>query len=232
MSDTTTPTKHYLLWIDVETTAIKPEDGQLLEVGMRITNLDGSEVAPQTVNAPYAFSTIIPHARLDYTPATERAFKMHQENGLLSMVFWYKNQLSIGTWLLDCIDKLQDNNGPHAILHPAGTNVDFDLEWLKDKQAPLFFTPIWESNVSYRKLDMSTIRLTLTAVGIDPYQANHKTTHRVDDCLDRDIHDYMSYIEWVKTHEEFSEASLDPDEMADFPVGDSLHERFESEDDE
>lgn len=226
MSDTTTPTKHYLLWIDLETTAIKPEDGQLLEVGMRITNLDGSEVAPQTVNAPYAFSTIIPHARLNYTRATERAFKMHQENGLLSMVFRYKKQLSIGTWLLDCIDKLQDNNGPHAVLHPAGTNVDFDFEWLNDKQPALFNSPLWESNVSYRKLDMSAIRLTLTAVGIDPYKANHKTTHRVDDCLDRDILDYISYIEWVKEHMKADDPECDCD------FGYSLHELFESEDNE
>lgn len=225
MSDNT---KHYLLWIDVETTAIKPEDGQLLEVGMRITNLDGSDVGTLYNYSEFSFSTIVPHAQLNYTPATERAFKMHQENGLLSMVFRYKKQLSIGAWLLDCIDKLQDNNGPHAILHPAGTNVDFDLEWLKAKEAPLFFTPIWE-NVSYRRLDMSAIRLTLTAVGIDPYKANHKTTHRVDDCLDRDIHDWRNWIQWVQEHN-------DNDINGFCDCGcvchQSLSDLFESEDDE
>lgn len=34
--------RRMLLWLDTETTAIKPEDGQLLEIGMRITNLDGT----------------------------------------------------------------------------------------------------------------------------------------------------------------------------------------------
>lgn len=225
MSDNT---KHYLLWIDVETTAIKPEDGQLLEVGMRITNLDGSDVAPQAVDDPYVFSTIVPHKQLTYTNKTEYAFIMHQNNGLINEVLNCDEQRSIIPWLVDCIDKLQDNNWQHAVLHPAGTNVDFDLEWLKAHQIYLY-PPIFDSNVSYRKLDMSAIRLTLMAIGIDQYKANHKTTHRVDDCLDRDIHDWKNWVQWVREHDK-NDISSDCDCGCVCPQ--SLYELFESEDDE
>lgn len=215
--------RHLLLWIDTETTAIKPEDGQLLEIGMRITDLDGTDPTAWQGHNPYAFSTIIPHATIDYTAKTATAIRMHQDNGLINEVFAGENPRYVGRWLLDSIDRLQQN-GPHVTLHPAGTNVDFDIAWLKAHQKPLFNTPLWEGNVSYRKLDLSTIRLTLNAVGVNPYKAGAKPTHRVDDCLERDIFDWMHWVEWVQEHMKADDPGADCD------FGPSLHERFETED--
>ena len=225
MSDTTTPSKHLLLWIDTETTAIKPEDGQLLEIGMRITNLDGTDPKPWQVYNPYKFSAVIPHSRIIYTRDTEHVIRIHQGNGLLDEVLSTQAAKSPGDWLLDSVDKLQDE-GPHITLHPAGTNVDFHIAWLKAHQPRLIHSPLWGSTVSNRKLDMSTVRLTLETVGINPYKRGRTPKHRVNDCLDRDIWDWMNWAEWVEEHMDAD----DPDCDCDF--GNSLHERFESEDNE
>lgn len=148
---------------------------------------------------------------------------MHQDNGLLDEVLGTQTAKSPGEWLLDIVDKLQDG-GLHITLHPAGTNVDFDLAWLKAHQPKLIFTPLWDDTVSYRKLDLSTVRLTLATVGINPYRNSKSPKHRVNDCLDRDIWDWRNWVEWVENHM----AADDPN--CDRYFGNSLQERFESED--
>ncbi len=212
--------RRMLLWLDTETTAIKPEDGQLLEIGMRITNLDGTIPSEWQGYNPYNFSTVIPHSRISYTRDTEHAIRMHQDNGLLDEVLGTQTAKSPGEWLLDIVDKLQDG-GLHITLHPAGTNVDFDLAWLKAHQPKLIFTPLWDDTVSYRKLDLSTVRLTLATVDINPYRNSKNPKHRVNDCLNRDILDWMNWVEWVKEHM----AADDPNCDCDF--GNSLQKRFE-----
>ncbi|RSX44673.1 hypothetical protein [Bifidobacterium castoris] len=191
--------EHLLLWIDTETTAIKPEDGQLLEIGMRITDLDGTPMTEPGNYDSYKFSTVIPHSCINYTRDTAYAIRMHQDNGLLDEALCAEPPVNAGEWLLDRVDRLTFG-GPSVRLHPAGTNVDFDLAWLRAHQEPLLTGPAWNEYVSYRKLDMSTIRLTLETVGINPYENSRKATHRVDDCLDRDIYDWTHWAEWAKKH--------------------------------
>lgn len=215
--------RHMLLRVDTETTAIKPEDGQLLEIGMRITNLDGTIPSEWQGYNPYNFSTVIPHSRIIYTRDTEHAIRMHQDNGLLDETLGTQTAKSSAEWLLDIVDKLQDG-GLHITLHPAGTNVDFDLAWLKAHQPKLILTPLWDDTVSYRKLDLSTVRLTLATVGINPYRNSKNPKHRVNDCLDRDIWDWQNWVEWVENHM----AADDPNRDRYF--GNSLQERFESKD--
>lgn len=219
--------EHLLLWIDTETTAIKPEDGQLLEIGMRITNLDGTPLVGEGDYDPYKFSTVIPHSRINYTRDTAYAIHMHQNNGLLDEVLDKEQSKKEDIWLVESFDRLASvSGGQHITLHPAGTNVDFDLAWLKAYNKSLFTSPMWNNGVSYRKLDLSTIRLTLETVDINPYgNGKKKPTHRVNDCLDRDIRDWMHWIEWVKEHMNADDPACDCD------FGPSLHERFVSGDD-
>lgn len=48
--------------------------------------------------------------------------------------------------------------------------------------------------LSYRALDLTTLRLTAKSLGRDPYTHREKPTHRVHDCLDRDINEYRHYL--------------------------------------
>ena len=65
---------------------------------------------------------------------------------------------------------------------PAGTNVDFDIDFL----TRLDLNP--DRWLSYRKFDLTTLRRYLTFLNCpeDPYKT-HAGTHRVCDCIRRDI---------------------------------------------
>lgn len=81
-------------------------------------------------------------------------------------------------------------------LHPAGTNVDFDLRQLDVHLSRHLNHPIAEG-LHHRKLDLTTLRLTDQAIGRDPYQ-NHAGTHRVQDCIRRDRNDYANYLDIMR----------------------------------
>lgn len=194
-------TEHALVWLDVETTAVRPDDGQLLEVGVKAT--------PLTDPHPILFDyhAVIRHTGINLTVQNLHAVRMHLANGLID----------------ECLDRESEDTKPVAamleeltagltslaesgyILHPAGTNVDFDLDWLDHAYNRLIATATpqnperyrFRTPLNYRKLDMSTIRLTCMAMGDDPYGRDHTGTHRVDDCLDRDMTEHGEWIEWM-----------------------------------
>ena len=78
-------------------------------------------------------------------------------------------------------------------LVPAGTNVDFDIDFLKR----LDLNP--DRWLSYRKFDLTTLRRYLTFLDCheNPYKT-HAGTHRVRDCIRRDINDYIRYRKLLK----------------------------------
>lgn len=176
---------HMLLWIDTETTGIDPKDGRLLEVGMRVTDLKASSIQEQ-------FDMAIRYDPDNETPIAigERnltAIGMHARNGLLAQCMDQRRAR--------CLDDVRMRIGDliyryrNVILHPAGTNVDFDLEWIDEKM------PGALAGVSYRKLDLSSLRITDMARGRDPYAYGHDTIHRTADCLQRDIDEYRAWLD-------------------------------------
>lgn len=126
MSDTTTPTKHYLLWIDVETTAIKPEDGQLLEVGVAITNMEGTVLyGPKSI--------VIKRQRLALDADTKHAILgMHAANDLINQVlvpYLPKTvEFQCKPLLDDLCAQLAGAKEAGCTIHVAGTNVQFDID--------------------------------------------------------------------------------------------------------
>lgn len=104
---------HMLLWIDTETTGLDPNQCELLEVGMQVTDLK----------------------------AETRGDSLH------------------------------------LIVHPEH--------------------PITQG-LHHRKLDLTSFRLADQAIGGNPYQ-NHAGTHRVQDCIRRDINDYTAYLDIIRT---------------------------------
>ncbi len=76
------------------------------------------------------------------------------------------------------------------VLHPAGTNISrFDLPMVER-----FCMTGFGELLHYRMLDVTALRLAAKACGQDPYQHRMKPTHRVHDCLDRDIAEYRHYL--------------------------------------
>lgn len=183
---------HRLIWIDTETTSIRPRDGQLLEVAMTLTDMQGRE-RPADAREAGAWRWIIRHDAIRLTPLTAYAITdLHVRNGLIDDVFGDKSETasSAAEGILDTLTDLAER----YVLHPAGTNVQFDIDWI---HAALGLTL---DQLDYHRLDMSGIRI--FARQTIPDRPNHPATiHRALDCLTRDITEYRTIIDTIKDHQ-------------------------------
>lgn len=171
-----------LLWLDFETTGTDRNDSLPLEVGMECTDVLGE----------HSFGSLHRIIRPDYLDLLDMspiAFSMHTDNGLLF-------ELLNGSAHDDCVDAVAnaveeylDSLAQRFMLVPAGTNVDFNLDFLRR----LNLNP--DAWLTYRKYDMATIRRLVTVLGApDPYQGD-SGPHRVKSCIARDIKDYKAMLE-------------------------------------
>ena len=171
--------RHLLLWMDVETDDTDPDECAILELGLRVTDLTGRECLD-------ALSATIHQDRLDTNPGTLGAIRMHAANGLLA------ESLNGGEDTRDAAlmaMRLIDHALPAGVLHPAGTNPRFDLTCLRrilQTGIGMDMTGRLMARLSYRCVDMTCLRMASQTAGGDPW-AGGAGTHRVDDCLDRDI---------------------------------------------
>lgn len=83
------------------------------------------------------------------------------------------------------------------MLHPAGTNVDYDIDVLTNQLGPHLHPDWLRQLTNHRKLDLSTYRISDLALDHNPYQ-NHAGTHRVQDCIRRDRNDYANYLDIMR----------------------------------
>uniref|UniRef100_UPI00359CB3E3 oligoribonuclease n=1 Tax=Bifidobacterium adolescentis TaxID=1680 RepID=UPI00359CB3E3 len=169
-----------LLWLDFETTGTDRNDSLPLEVGMECTDVLGE----------HSYGSLHRIIRPDYLNLLDMSpivFSMHTDNGLLF-------ELLNGSAGNDCVEAVAnaveeylDSLSQRFTLVPAGTNVDFDIDFLKR----LDMNP--DRWLSYRKFDLTT----LLDCPEDPYEG-HRGTHRVRDCIRRDINDYIRYRTLLK----------------------------------
>ncbi len=164
---------HMLLWIDTETTGLDPNQCELLEVGMQVTDLKAE------------------------TRGGSLHLIVHPDNGLLDTVmdadtneFGYANVArNLYEWM--------QNEATEYELHPAGTNVDYDIDLLTNQLGPHLHPDWLRQLTNHRKLDLSTYRLSDMALGHNPYQ-DHTGNHRVEDCIRRDRNDYTAYLDIMR----------------------------------
>lgn len=184
---------HMLLWIDTETTGLDPNQCELLEVGMQVTAIDGKR--PRD-----SFHLIVhPDNIRNWAnhPELLKAYEMHLANGLmLASAEAPKDTHDYQHTAWNIHEFLNDQLSQYT-LHPAGTNVDFDLRQLDVHLSRHLNHPITQG-LHHRKLDLTSFRLADQAIGRDPYQ-NHAGTHRVQDCIRRDINDYATYLDIIRT---------------------------------
>lgn len=168
-----------LLWVDVETTGVDRDLDELLEVGMRCTSVDAIEtygtltrlVKPQCLTLD------------DFTPVS---FSMHCDSGLLPALLDSDPRQVNRKAVVDAVLEFLDSLAQRFTLVPAGTNVDFDIDFLRR------LDPDIVRRMSYRKLDVTTLRhLADWFTDENPY-GRHSSRHRVRWCIERDISDYRS----------------------------------------
>lgn len=192
---------HALVWIDTETTAIDPADGQLLEIGVNATPLDDPDTAI------YCYQTPIWQRCINLNSDTAGAIRMHMSNGLIDECLDAGGHATTITDVFETLDTDLAVLAEKWVLHPAGTNPDFDVDWIKHTHATTYITPtartshrIWQ-HFNHRKLDMTAIRLSLQPLGINLLDPKvHDTQHRVANCINRDLHEYRMWRRWLDNH--------------------------------
>ena len=184
---------HMLLWIDTETTGLDPNQCELLEVGMQVTDLK-AETRGDSLHLIVHPDNVRNWAN---HPEMLKAYEMHLANGLmLACAEAPKTGYDYKHTALNIHEFLNDQLCQYT-LHPAGTNVDYDIDVLTSQLAP-YLHPDWLRELTnHRKLDLSTYRISDLALDHDPYQG-HTGTHRVEDCIHRDINDYAAYLDIMR----------------------------------
>lgn len=189
---------HKLLWIDLETTGISRTTAKILEIGMIVTSMDGS-----TEHDRFICPVRPDHVSLyDLDPTVLR---MHLDNGLLDTVMDAEpNEFGYANVARNLGEYLKDEAAQYK-LHPAGTNVDYDIDLLDNQLAP-YLHPDWLRQLTnHRKLDLTAFRIADLALGHNLYQG-HAGTHRVKDCIRRDRNDYATYLDIISAGQQGDQA--------------------------
>lgn len=171
-----------LLWLDFETTGTDRNDSLPLEVGMECTDVLGE----------HSYGSLHRIIRPDYLNLLDMspvAFSMHADNGLLFELLNGSAHDDCVEAVANAVEEYLESLSQRFTLVPAGTNVDFDIDFLRR----LNLNP--DAWLTYRKYDMATIRRLVTVLGApDPYQGD-SGPHRVKSCIARDIKDYKAMLE-------------------------------------
>ena len=174
-----------LLWIDTETTSIDPKRGDLLEIGVICTNMDATEQLA-------CHHAVIHHETLTIDQSNLKALEYHLANGLLAQVFDESNP-DHNMAAIDLCEFINTLAGQYT-LHPAGTNIQFDLDWIREH---LEIAGI--KGLSHRRQDITSLRLALQTIGLDQYDPEeYATNHRTGRCLQRDIKEYQHDLKTLR----------------------------------
>lgn len=160
---------HMLLWIDTETTGISRTNAKLLEIGMIVTSMDGIEEHDR-------FICPVRPDKLSLYDIDPKVLRMHLDNGLLDTVmdadtneFGYANVArNLYEWM--------QNEATEYELHPAGTNVDYDIDLLTNQLGPHLHPDWLRQLTNHRKLDLSTYRLSDMPSTTTPTKTTRATT--------------------------------------------------------
>ena len=154
-----------LLWADVETTSLNPAEGDLLEVGLRYTDM-GLHQLDDGLSTPIRWTgTPGPFTRAMHTP-----------NGLLEACRTAPPLAQAIVWARRYVERGLDG---HTVLL-AGSSVSFDRAWLNTHMPGVL------DGLHHRILDVSSLLVAVQAwaPGLADTLPGHETNQRVDTCLD------------------------------------------------
>ena len=111
-----------LLWMDVETTGLDPDHDRILEVELRCTDMRG-------VRCVGGFRRVIglQGRKASVTDGNLKAWRMHCANGLLEDALdgGYTEEETA-----NALEEYVDSLAQSFTLHPAGSNPQFDLDFI------------------------------------------------------------------------------------------------------
>lgn len=177
-----------LVWMDLETTGLHPDDGVILEVGVVITDRELTEVDRR--------SWVIPHERSEILgKMNDFVLKMHLTSGLLEEV-WSGSTFRATQKKRDQIEAeirrfivTNTANTDQKHIHLCGNTVgSFDMQWLKRHAASVLGV------MSYRVGDVSAFKVFFPGL-LD--QTDEGAAHRVMPDLEYSIQQLRQMREQV-----------------------------------
>lgn len=172
-------------FLDIETTGLSPDDDHILEIAWLITDSKLETLTPLR-------SHISGHSQEEWQgiwsqlQSNEPVRHMHQESGLLnairSQAAWPLNASAL--LFRDDIEnarrQLGGHDGTEHSVHLAGLSISFDRDFLKkDPTWALFFdNGVFGVSLHHRLLDLSSLKMFLTARGVPWDKATNTGAHR------------------------------------------------------
>lgn len=172
-----------ILWIDVEVNDPDPEIGELLEIGVIVTDISGNEIG----NEYHAlFKTEIGEI---LAATNDEVLKMHEESGL-----WKDLWLSDTTTLekadeeLGLMMKSIMEEYPRSRFYFGGNSITLDRSFIR------LFLPKFYDKLSFRSIDVTSISLAVQGNSeIDGYRKT--TRHRALEDAKDSLREYRHYLE-------------------------------------
>ena len=172
-------------FLDIETTGLSPDDDHILEIAWLITDSKLETLTPLR-------SHISEHSQGEWQDIwsqlqyNEPVRHMHQESGLLnairSQAAWplSASALLFRDDIKNALRQLGDHDGTEHSVHLAGLSISFDRDFLKkDPTWALFFdNDVLGVSLHHRLLDLSSIKMFLTARGVPWDKAVNGSPHR------------------------------------------------------
>lgn len=131
-----------LVWLDIETTTIEPQDGSILELGITVTDLQ--------LQVQHEDAWIIHFDRAELADVSDWSLQQHYATGLLPACF--KSSVTTANAEVNAISWLRSKtNYTKAAVPMCGASIHFDRSWLK------VHMPSLEKAFYYGNFDVSTI---------------------------------------------------------------------------
>lgn len=171
-----------LVWVDIETTGLDPEEDSILEVGLAVTDADLSMRA--------CTSRIVQPMRRLLDDAEEVVRSMHHRSGLSAELHdgWGQPERQVEATLVEWLrERVEPGASPMC-----GSSVHFDRRFLH------LHMPDLEAMFHYRNIDVSTIKELVARWYVDDgdepdYEPVRRNQHRAISDLTDSIQELAHY---------------------------------------
>lgn len=174
-----------ILWIDLETTGLDPEAGQILEAAAIVTDMEGELIGKNSI--------ILKHPRVVLLDAMDNfVLKMHLDNGLLeacesrpggdTVEQNHSRWSNFLAWIRTHVKEPRDT-------FLGGNSVHFDRSWLAQHVPDLLKV------ASHRMVDMSVFKV--MAPNLYPDTRGQKVAHRAMADIEHSVQAYRHVLKQI-----------------------------------
>lgn len=183
----------HLLWVDLETTGLRPDFDLVLEVGAIYTDLDLT--MQWEVGAVFGYS----EEDLDIPRMNPAVVEMHTKSGLFDAVrstYAAREQVYCPT-VYDMQSDFLDRIGPDDVVALAGSGVaHFDRDFLRERMPRVF------ERLEYYVIDVGIVRRSLEILGGSAYRVDVPASSKDGVKAHRGPADVYAHLEEARRYKE------------------------------